>query len=133
MIASSSHLQLFRGLIYFFLPYLLTWLALWVSAPPFLWYRKFLLSRLKKEIERSVDIGDEEPDGNWVLKYQMLTVRYAVQTDPDTSVQTVRILSVKEKLSSPEKALQDLNTFFFSCLSFIQARFTHRNMSRDRF
>jgi len=110
-------------LFYFLVPYVLAWVALWSSLPLVRAYQYLLLKWVKRTIASSPHIGDEDPDGNRVFKWHIFTVKYALIKDPETAQKKIRYLSVKEKLSSPENALHDLDRFFNSFIASLQRFF----------
>lgn len=104
------------------MPYAVGWLFLWTSLPVVRVYRYLLLQWAKRTIASSPQIGEEDAEGDRVFKWHVFTVKYALVKDP-TAHKKIRYLSVKEKLSSPENALRDLNRFLSSSLASLQRFF----------
>ena len=110
-------------LFYFVVPYLVGWVLLWVSLPAIWIFRKGLFRLMKRAIEVSPGIGDGDGEGNRVFQWYAFMVKYHVTQDRHTGRTTVRYLSVKERISSAEAALQDFNRFFRSLIGLVQKAF----------
>ena len=109
-------------LFYFLIPYFCGWVFLWLSLPVVRLYRNLLLKWPKGQIERSPRIGAEDPEGDRVFKWHVFTIKYVLVKEPGKG-ETVRYLSIKERLSSPESALHDLDNFFSASVDSLQRFF----------
>lgn len=116
-------MQIGKFFFYFVTPYIVGWVLLWLSFPLVRTYRNMLLRYVKKKIAQDPALGHDDPDGNLVLRWHVFTVRYALSKDPATGQKQVRYLSIKERLSSTEKALVDLDRSFERLTTYIRRRF----------
>ena len=114
---------MFKAFFYFIIPYFFGWIFLWCSLPVVKVYRRLLLWWLKRMIEGSPAVGYEDPDGNFVVKWHVFTIKYSVSKERETGKKTVRYVSVKERLSSTEASLHDLERFFDSCTLLAKRHF----------